>query len=208
MYKIHTSFLIVKHSCVREELSDVVFFLQTQIQQITVQEHIFCEFTLAHLTFDACKSPTETFPFNYHSFNGRTMCALDDFQCLIFENSQSSNKFTGKPKIFSDPTSSQKSLKQQINVYIYITHRLHGQWHSPIYPQTWKNTLLGKLLLPCDMYDSYKAFLSDKKTPPKQVATTPLNSTARLTFYLIIQFSRLIFNLSTWKLLVLSTAQV
>ena len=30
------------------------------------------------------------------------------------------DKFTGKPKIFSDPTSSQKSLKQQINVYITL----------------------------------------------------------------------------------------
>ena len=34
------SFLIVKNSCVREELIDLTFFLQTQLQQITVQEHL------------------------------------------------------------------------------------------------------------------------------------------------------------------------
>ena len=32
------NFLIVKNSCVREELIDLPFFLQTQLQQITVQE--------------------------------------------------------------------------------------------------------------------------------------------------------------------------
>ena len=60
------SFLIVKNSCVREELIDLPFFLQTQLQQITVQEHIFGEFVLAPLTFSPCNSPTETFPFTYH----------------------------------------------------------------------------------------------------------------------------------------------
>ena len=59
------SFLIVKNSCVREELSDVVFFLQTQLQQITVQEHIFGAFALALLTFGLCTSPTDAFPFTY-----------------------------------------------------------------------------------------------------------------------------------------------
>ena len=36
----NTSFLIVKHSCAREELSDAVFFLQKSLQQIIVQKHI------------------------------------------------------------------------------------------------------------------------------------------------------------------------
>ena len=45
------SFLIVKNSCVREELIDLPFFLQTQLQQITVQEHLFGEFALSPLTF-------------------------------------------------------------------------------------------------------------------------------------------------------------
>ena len=60
------SFLIVKNSCVREELIDILFFLQTQLQHITVQEHIFGEFALVSLTFDPCTSPTDTFPFTYH----------------------------------------------------------------------------------------------------------------------------------------------
>ena len=60
------SFLIVKNSCVREELIDLPFFLQTQLQQITVQEHIFGVFALTPLTFGLCTSPTDTFPFTYH----------------------------------------------------------------------------------------------------------------------------------------------
>ena len=35
----HCEFLIVKNSCVREELIDLPIFLQTQLQHITVQEH-------------------------------------------------------------------------------------------------------------------------------------------------------------------------
>ena len=34
-----------------EEISYLLFFLQTQPQEITVEEHIFCEFALVHLTF-------------------------------------------------------------------------------------------------------------------------------------------------------------
>ena len=52
-------FLIAKNSCVREELIDLPFFLQTQLQQITVQEHLFGEFALAPLTFELCTSPTD-----------------------------------------------------------------------------------------------------------------------------------------------------
>ena len=68
--------------------------------------------------------PTETSLFTFHPFNGRTMCTVDNFQQLWFGNSQSTNNFKGKPKIVSHPTSSQEILKQQINVYIYIAHRL------------------------------------------------------------------------------------
>ena len=62
----NVSFLIVKHGCVREELADVVFFIQKKLQQITVQEHLFGEFTLATLTFAPCTSPTDTLPFTFH----------------------------------------------------------------------------------------------------------------------------------------------
>ena len=40
-----------------------------------------------------------------------TTSAVDDFQRLRFGNSQSPNKFTGKPKIVSHPKSSQERLK-------------------------------------------------------------------------------------------------
>ena len=64
----NASFLIVKNSCVKEELIDLPFDLQTQLQQITVQEHMFREFALVPLTFGLCTSPTDTFPFTYHFF--------------------------------------------------------------------------------------------------------------------------------------------
>ena len=34
-------FNLKKNSCVREELSDLPFVLQTQLQLITVEEHLF-----------------------------------------------------------------------------------------------------------------------------------------------------------------------
>ena len=56
-------FLIVKNSGVREELADLPFFHMTQLQQITVEEHIFGEFALATLTFGPCTYTYDTFPF-------------------------------------------------------------------------------------------------------------------------------------------------
>ena len=47
-------------------LSDVVFFLQTQLQQITMQEIIFGELALVSLTFGSYTSPIDTFSFTYH----------------------------------------------------------------------------------------------------------------------------------------------
>ena len=42
------SFLIVKNSCVREELIDLPFFLQTQLQQITEKRGILINMTVGH----------------------------------------------------------------------------------------------------------------------------------------------------------------
>ena len=61
-----TSFRIINCFRVREEVSYVVFFLQTQLQHITVQGNIFGEFALALLTFGLCTSPTDTFTFTYY----------------------------------------------------------------------------------------------------------------------------------------------
>ena len=90
-----------KNSCVREESSDLPFFLQTQLQKITVEEHIFGEFALSTLTFGLCTSPTDNFPFTYlfsyvpisirDPLNCSTICTEYDFQRLqrsvkIFNN--------------------------------------------------------------------------------------------------------------------------
>ena len=60
----NAKFSVIENSCVREELSDPPFFFQTQLQKITVEEHIVGEFALTTLTFGQCTSPTENFPFN------------------------------------------------------------------------------------------------------------------------------------------------
>ena len=51
-----------------------------------------------HLTFGACTSPTDTFYFTYHPFNGPGMCAVDNFQPLGFGKSWSPDKFKGNCK--------------------------------------------------------------------------------------------------------------
>ena len=85
-------------------------------QQIIVQEHLVGEFALVHLTFGSFTSPTENFPFAYHPFDGPGMCAVDNFLRLIFGNSQSPDKFTGKRK-----------TQIVVYVYIYIVHHLWDQ---------------------------------------------------------------------------------
>ena len=82
-------------------------------QQITVEEHIFYEFTLVHLTFGSCTSSTDTFPFTYHPFNGPGMCAVENFQHLIFGNSKSTKNFTGKPKLVSLLKTSHERVKHK-----------------------------------------------------------------------------------------------
>ena len=76
--------------CVREELSDLTFFLQTQLQQITVEEHLFVKFALATLIFGLCTSPTDALSFTQllpsvpiyirDTLNCSTIRAEDDLQ--------------------------------------------------------------------------------------------------------------------------------
>ena len=135
----NTSFIIVKHGCVREELSDVVFFLQTQLQKITVQEHIFGEFSLAPFSFGSCTSPTDTLPSTYHYFNDSFMCAVYDFQRLIFDNSQPPKNLTGNPKT--------KNQRLHCKPYTPSTRSME---QPNIYPDS-ENIPLGRLFLPRDM---------------------------------------------------------
>ena len=108
----NTSFIIVKI---------VVSKKKSVMSKNTLQEYLAVEFALVHLTFGLCTSPTDTFPFTYHPFNGCGMCAVDNFQRLRFGNSRSPDKFTRKHK-----------TQIIVYVYIYIAHHLRGQWHIPI----------------------------------------------------------------------------
>ena len=102
----NASSLIIINSCVREELSDIMFFLQPQLQQITVGEHFFVQFKRAHLK-NICAPPQLTIS------PSPTTCAVDYLQRLIFGNSQSPENFTGNPKIVNQPTSSQEIWKHK-----------------------------------------------------------------------------------------------
>ena len=92
------------------------FFFRKNLKNNCARTY-FGEFALAHLTFGWCTSPTDNFPFTYHN------CAVDYFQRFIFSNSQSPEKFTGKPKIVSLLTSSQESIKHKLTFTFTFTLR-------------------------------------------------------------------------------------
>ena len=70
-------------------LDESSVFIQSQLQHITVQEHLFGEFSPASLTFCPCTSATDTFPFTYQfssvsipisqTLNCSTICAVETF---------------------------------------------------------------------------------------------------------------------------------
>ena len=144
----------------------------------------FCEFALAHLIFGLCTSPTGALPFTYHSFNGRAILMVEDFQRLIFVNIQSSNMFEGKYKSFSHLTSSQESLKQRINIYIYISYNLWGQRHIPIYPQTSETPLLDSYSYPVTCTTHIRTFclttIHPLNTLQQNLSTLLLQDVAKL----------------------------
>ena len=112
----NASFLIVKNSSGREEVSDVNKSLCRNIFLVSL-----CLCTSPLVRVPPQLNPP---PFNYHPSNGPGMCAADNYQRLRFSNSRSPDKFTGKRK-----------TQIIIYVYIYIAHHLRGQWHSSI---SWK----------------------------------------------------------------------
>ena len=122
------------------------------MSKITVQEHVFGDFALVYLTSGSCTSPTDTSPFTYHPFNGPVMCAVDNFQRLRFGNSQSPDKFTGKPKIVSFLTSSQDSVKQKSMFMFTVTSRTiykvsgTARYIKMCWPASNNNTILATLL--------------------------------------------------------------
>ena len=87
----NTSFLIIKHSFNREELSDAVFFLQTELQHITVQKNLFGEFALTpvplfrappqltislHLALNVCVYSYQKSPQLHPHLRGRKFSTL------------------------------------------------------------------------------------------------------------------------------------
>ena len=97
---------IIKHSCVREELSDVVFFFRRNFNK-SLCKNIFL--VISH----SRPLPLVGAPPKLTLLPSPTTCAVENFQRLRFVNSQSLDKFTGNPKIVSHSKSSQESLKHQ-----------------------------------------------------------------------------------------------
>ena len=139
----NASFLIVIFLCQRRS---------QWCQQITVQEHLFGEFALVNLTFGSWTSPNDTAPFTYQPFNVPGMCAEEKFQPWGFGNSWSPEKFTGKPKIVSLPTSSQESVKHKslftFTFTLYTIYEVNGtaQYPEKRWTATDNDTTLAALL--------------------------------------------------------------
>ena len=102
----NTIFLIIKHSCVREELSDIVFFFRNNFDK-SLCKNIFL------VSFHFCNSPLVRAPHQLTLSPSPTTCAVDYFRRLIFSDSQSPNKFIGNSKIVCHPTSSQERLNHK-----------------------------------------------------------------------------------------------
>ena len=107
---------------------------------------------LTYLNFTLRTSPTENFPITPHPFNGCAICKVDNFQRLIFGNSQPPEKLTRNPK-----------MKNQ---HLHCAPSTGSIAQPGFHPDS-KTTLLGQLFLPRDMSDPYKAFLYDDKQPPE-----------------------------------------
>ena len=72
-----------------------------------MQEYLFL------VSLQSGTSPLVFKPPQLTLYPSPTTSAVDNFQNLGFDNSQSPDKFTGKPKIFSHPTISQERLKHK-----------------------------------------------------------------------------------------------
>ena len=102
----NASFIIVKHSCVREELSGVVFFFWRKFNKSLCKDIILVSSHSRPLTLVCAPPQRKLSP-------SPTTCAVDNFQRLRFGNSLSPDKFTGNSRIVSHTTSSQESLKHE-----------------------------------------------------------------------------------------------
>ena len=115
----NTSFPIIKHSCVREELSDVVFFFRQNFNKSLCKNIFLVSLRLCTSPL-VCAPPQLTLSLHLPPLQRPIICAVDNFQRLIFGNSQSPDNFTGKPKIVSLPTSSQESVNRNQHLCLHL----------------------------------------------------------------------------------------
>ena len=131
----NVSFLIIINSAVREELSYLPFFFRHNCNK-SPRKNILL------VIMHSCTSSLVRAPPQLPLYPSPTTCVVYDFQHLIFGNSKSPDKFTGKPKIANHPTISQESLKHKSTFKfklrtIYPSTRSMG--HPDISPDS-KNT--------------------------------------------------------------------
>ena len=113
-----------------------------------------------HLIFGLCTFPTDTFPFTCYPFNGPGMCLVDNLQRLIFVNSQSPNKFTGKPKIFRLPTSLQESIKHKSTfMFTFIFRTIYEVNDTALYLERFLTTTNNNAILAILLHHKEDNFL-------------------------------------------------
>ena len=118
-----------------EHVSYLPFFFRHNCNK-SLRKNIFL------VSLHLCKSPLDCAHPQLPSSPSPITCAVDGFQHFRLGNSQSPNKFTGKPKIVSHPTSSQERLKLKSTFtftlcIIYLSTR--SMEHPDIYPDSKKH---------------------------------------------------------------------
>ena len=141
-------FLIVKHSCFREKLSDVLFFFRQKFNK-SLCKNIFllslhlCPSLLVRAPPQLTLSPSNT-----------TLCAPQTISNVWDLTT------------VSHPKSLQEILKQQIKVYIYIDHHVRGQWYRPISTQTAKTPFLDSCSFHITCPTNIRPYCLMKNHPP------------------------------------------
>ena len=115
-----------KNSRVREELSYLTFFFRHNCNK-SLCKNIYLVSLYSYTSLLVCATPQLTL------LNSPNTCLFDDLQRLIFDNSQSPEKFTGEHKIFSHPTSSQESLKHK-STFTFTFRTIYPYTRSMAHP--------------------------------------------------------------------------
>ena len=97
----------------------------------TTKNH--CGITSFWVSLHSFTRPLGCAPPQLPLYPSPTTCIVDDLQRLRFSNSQSPDKFKGKPKIVSHPTSSQDSLKQK-STFTFTLRTIYPSTRSMAHP--------------------------------------------------------------------------